>query len=209
MWQRLAFVLFLLVPFCGAADKYQETKLASWDFISGGQVELALRFGQVEVIPSEEPRLTLIYVMRSRHKDFSRKVETQFEVGPAQAKLSLRGPSQGTIDVQLKVPLLTDLYLRVFAGDISVGRIEGSKDVETRAGDIRIFLPQTSDLGSVDASTHAGDVKAPFGKAHGWIGNKLEYQGGGKYRLHAHTFAGDIDIDILAAEATTARPEIL
>jgi hypothetical protein len=67
-------------------------------------------------------------------------------------------------------------------------------DVETRAGDILISLADHADLGPVDASTHAGDVNAPFGKPHGWIGSKLDYNGGGKNRLHAHTFAGDIDL---------------
>jgi len=51
----------------------------------------------------------------------------------------------------------------------------------------------------VDASTHAGDVAAPFGQPHGWIGNSLKYQGTGAYRIHAHTLAGDVRLHKLEA----------
>jgi len=73
-----------------------------------------------------------------------------------------------------------------------IGQINGNQNVETYAGDILIRVPQQRNYGSVDASTHAGEISAFFGKSKGWIGNSLKYQGQGQYRVHVHTFAGDI-----------------
>jgi DUF4097 and DUF4098 domain-containing protein YvlB len=110
------------------------------------------------------------------------------------------------MDVELRIPAHVNLYVRVSAGDVSIDPVEGSLDVETHAGDIRIKLPEHMDLGMVDASTHAGDVNAPFGKPHGWIGGKLEYDGGGKYRIHAHTLAGDIDLEESSVNRADSGP---
>jgi len=194
MLGRLAALLLVLAPLCHASDSYTETREQSWDFTAGGRVELHLSSGDLKVSPGDDNHISVRYRMQSDHADFISKVKTRFEVTPSNASLRVSGPHNGSIDVELKVPARSSLYLRVFAGDIVVGPIEGDKNVETHAGDILIDLPEHFDVGAVDASTHAGDVTAPWGKPHGWIGNSLKYAGGGKYNIHAHTFAGDIDL---------------
>jgi len=45
----------------------------------------------------------------------------------------------------------------------------------------------------VDASVRFGDVKGDqFGDPKGWLGNSIHKEGPGKYKLHAHVFAGDL-----------------
>jgi len=200
MFQRIALVLLALVPFCHGNDNYSKTNTQSWEFSPAGQVDLRVRYGDVHIVPADDSHLTIAYTMHSNHADFIQKVEEQFDVKGAKAMLTLKAPHNGGIEVELKVPARTDIYLRLAAGDIRLGPIEGNKDLETHAGDIDVDLVDPASYGPVDASTHAGDVTAPFGKPRGWIGNSLNYQGAGSYRIHAHTLAGDITFH----EAATA-----
>jgi DUF4097 and DUF4098 domain-containing protein YvlB len=193
MLRRWLAVLLVLAPLCFANDKYSETKTQSWNIADGAKLDVQLRFGDLRVVSADDSRLSISYTTHSNHADFSRKVQARFLVTPNDAALKLTAPRSGSVDVELRVPSRSNLHVRVSAGDVSIDPVEGSLDVETHAGDIRIKLLEHVDLGSVDASTHAGDVNAPFGKPHGWIGSKLDYDGGGKYRIHA--LAGDIDIE--------------
>jgi hypothetical protein len=188
----LALVFLALVPFCHGDDKYSKTSTQSWAFVPAGQVELHVRYGDVHIMPADDAHLAITYTVHSNHADLLEKVEAQFEVNGAKAVLTLKAPRNGNAEVDVKVPARTDIYLRLEAGDIKLGRIEGNKDLETHAGDIDVDLIDPASYGPVDASTHAGDVVAPFGKPHGWIGNSLNYQGTGSYRIHAHTLAGDV-----------------
>ncbi len=194
MLQRIAFVVLAFVPFCHGDDQYSKTNTQSWEFAPAGQVELHVRYGDVHIVPADDSHLAISYTMHSNHADYIGKVEPQFEVQGAKAVLTLKAPHNGSIEVDLKVPVRTDIYLRLTAGDIHLGPIEGNKDLETHAGDIEVDLVDPASYGAVDASTHAGDVVAPFGKPHGWIGNSLNYQGAGSFHIHAHTLAGDVTL---------------
>ena len=203
MFKYVALFVLAVVPLALANDQYTQTATQSWDFAPGGRIELHMHYGDLQIVPSSDSRISLSYTMHSNHSDFIRKVVPDFEVTASNAILRLEAPHNGNVDVELRVPARSDLYVRVSAGDISVGPIEGNQNVETHAGDIEIQLPEHLKLARVDASTHAGEVSAPFGKTHGWIGNALKYDGGGQYRVHAHTFAGDIGFE----QAETARLE--
>lgn len=204
MFKYVALLVLAVVPWSVADDHYKQTATQSWDFVQGGRIELHLHYGDLRVVPTNDTRISLRYTMHSNHSGFIRKVVPDFEVTAANATLRIEAPRDGNVDVELAVPSRSDLYVRVSAGDISLGSIDGNQNVETHAGDIQIHLPEHLNLARVDASTHAGDVFAPFGKAKGWIGNSLKYDGGGQYRVHAHTFAGDIGF-VVAETAQTDR----
>lgn len=206
MLRRWAFVLLLVVPVCYANDKYSETRTQNWNIAEGAKLDVQLRFGDLRVVSTNDTHLSILYTTHSNHPNFSRKVEARFLVTPTSASLKLTAPHGGNVDVELRVPVRSNLHVRLSAGDVSIDPVEGSLDVETHAGDIRIKLPEHLDLGMVDASTHAGDVNAPFGKPHGWIGGKLDYDGGGKYQIHAHTLAGDIDFEPSATNRADSGP---
>jgi hypothetical protein len=132
--------------------------------------------------------------MHSNHSDFIQKVEPRFDVKGSKATLRLKAPRNGAVDVDLKVPSQTGVYIRLSGGDVTLGPIEGNKDVETHAGDIDIKIFRKASYGPVDASTRVGDVATAFGEPHGWLGHSFKYHGAGQYRLHAHTFAGDVKL---------------
>jgi hypothetical protein len=194
MIRRVAILLLVIGPVCGANSKYSETKTQTWAFRAGGRVELRLKGGDVRVLPARDSdHLTICYRIESDHKGFSRRVKAEFDVGASEADLRFRAPIDGSVNVDLEVPVQTSVYVRAKGGDLSVDGIEGDQDLETIGGDIAVDLPADLRFYRVDASTHFGDIdNSPFGDPKGWLGKRIHFRGEGKYRLHAHTFAGDI-----------------
>jgi Putative adhesin len=99
------------------------------------------------------------------------------------------------VQVTIAVPKETNLYARMRGGDLSVDGVTGDKDLELTGGDLRIQVPDPAEYGPVDLSVRFGDVSAnQFGSPKGWLGNSLKRDGNGRYRLHAHVFAGDLTL---------------
>ncbi|HTU34067.1 MAG TPA: hypothetical protein VMF66_09725 [Candidatus Acidoferrum sp.] len=201
MIRTIAVLLLAIAPVCSANNKYTETRSQSWQF-SGGRVELRLKAGDVHVLPATKPhQLVIRYTLESDDADFASKVKTDFEVNSSNAELRLQSPNHGSTDVYLEVPRGTDVYIRDFAGDVTIDGIEGNQDVQAFAGDIHLDLPPASTFYRVDASTRVGDIDdSPFGTPKGWIGKKIRFRGRGEYKLHVHVFAGDILFSTLSAK---------
>jgi hypothetical protein len=78
-------------------------------------------------------------------------------------------------------------------GDLSVQDVVGDKDLELTGGDLTIQVGSPEDYSHVDLSVKFGDISGTqFGDPKGWIGNSLQKDGNGKYKLHAHVMAGDL-----------------
>lgn len=201
MTARIALMLLTVAPVCSANARYSETKTQSWPFAAGGHLELRLKGGDVHVVPASDPtHLSIRYRMESAHADFASKVRAKFDVTSTDADLRFKSPNDGSVDVELEIPAQTSVYIRAQGGDLSVTGIEDDEDVQTIGGDITLDLPFAVKFYRVDASTHFGDIQnSPFGNPKGWLGGKLHYRGEGKYRLHAHTFAGDVRFSTLPA----------
>jgi hypothetical protein len=95
----------------------------------------------------------------------------------------------------IEVPALADVRVRLTAGNVEMAGIKGDKDIEANAGNLNINVGSSNDWGDVDASVTAGDIHAPaFQAAKGGLFRSLSWKGPGKYRLHAHLMAGDINL---------------
>jgi len=71
----------------------------------------------------------------------------------------------------------------------------GDKNVELHAGRIQIDIPQPELYGPRDASVMTGSIESSaFHVSKGGLFRSFEQLGPGKYRLHAHLMAGEIDL---------------
>jgi hypothetical protein len=201
MTKKLAVLLLAIAPVCGANNTYKGTKSQIWPFAPGGRIELRLKGGDVHIVPAPDSNHIVIrYTMESEHKDFASKVKPEFDVTSSRALLRFRSPMHGSVDVDLEVPTQTSILIRVKGGDVTVSGIDGDQDIRTIGGDINLELPADAKFHRVDVSTRVGDIhNSPFGAPNGWLGAKVHFRGDGKYRLHAHTFAGDIRFSSLSA----------
>ena len=158
------------------------------DFVSGGKVEMTLESGDYNIRASSDNR---IHVRWNEASGARVKLTTNGK----SADLRVENTPHNNFHATIEVPALTDLRIRLTAGDMSVTGIKGDKDIELNAGNVNISVGSSSDWGDVDASVTAGDIHAPaFQAAKGGLFRSLNWKGPGKYKLHVHLMAGDVNL---------------
>jgi hypothetical protein len=162
-------------------------------FQPGGTVKLDLSAGDWEVRAGASDKIVVQYFGDT---DQVKRVRTRFQVNGAVAKLTVDDTpthNNAGFHAVVEVPADSDLVVRLTAGDLNIGKIRGSKDIQSHAGDVNIEIADASDYGEVDLSVTAGDIDAsPFGGSRSGLFRKFRRSGTGQYRLHAHIGAGDL-----------------
>jgi len=156
-------------------------------------LRLHLHDGDFRIVGSDSDEVTIHTDGRNRAQ--TRRMQVQLKRTGDSLDITFLHVPKNEVQVTIAVPKQTNLYARMRGGDLSVDGVTGDKDLELTGGDLRIQVPDPAEYGPVDLSVRFGDVSAnPFGNPKGWLGNSLKRDGNGKYRLHAHVFAGDLTL---------------
>jgi hypothetical protein len=180
--------LLLAAPVVAAA----QTKVTDKAFVSGGKVDIHLEAGDYEVKASGDNhvRVTLSGDMGNTVADVV--------INAAHAGVNVHNtPNHSNhFHVVIEVPKISDVTIRLTAGDLDVDEITGSKDIESRAGDVKIAVGSPDNYSSVDASVSIGDVSTgPFpGAKGGLLSHGVKWTGKGKYTLRARLMVGDLKL---------------
>ena len=156
-------------------------------------LRLHLQDGDFRIVGSESDEVTIHTDGKNRAQ--TRKMQVQLKRTGDSLDITFLHVPKNEVQVTIAVPKQTNLYARMRGGDLSVDGVTGDKDLELTGGDLQIQVPDPAEYGPVDLSVRFGDVSAnQFGNPKGWLGNSLKRDGNGKYRLHAHVFAGDLTL---------------
>jgi len=163
---------------------------AEKDFVSGGKIEITLESGDYHIRASSDNRIHV------RWNEASAKgVQVKLTTSGKSAGLRVENTPHNNFHATIEVPALADLRIRLTAGNMEIAGIKGDKDIEANAGNLNISVGSSSDWSDVDASVTAGDLHAPaFKAATGGLFRSLKWKGPGKYRLHVHLMAGDVNL---------------
>jgi hypothetical protein len=160
-------------------------------FASGGRVRMDLSAGEYVVQGAQESRVHLEW--RVRDPDQLWRVKTRADVRGAQARIETDGPNNGGLRVVIRVPVRTDLDIRLTAGDLSIEGIDGNKDVDLYAGEVDVDVRRAADYRRVDASVWAGEIDAPaFSASKGGLFRSVDWNGTGPYYLRVSLWAGEV-----------------
>lgn len=156
-------------------------------------LRLHLRDGDYRIVASDSDDITIR--TDGKNRDGAKKVKVLLKRSGDALDITLSHVPKNECKVTIEVPRETNLYARMRAGDLSVDGVTGDKDLELLAGDLTIQGTDSAEYGPVDLSVKFGDVHGEqFGSPKGVVGNSLRRDGSGKYRLHAHVFAGDLTL---------------
>jgi hypothetical protein len=109
-----------------------------------------------------------------------------------EAFVRIDGPSNG-FEVDIRLPVRSDLDLDLSAGDLRIRDIVGSKTVDVWAGEVTIDVGDSSAYRKVEARVRFGELDArPFNVTKGGIFRSFKWEGRGGYDLRARLFAGEI-----------------
>lgn len=181
---------YMVVVFCSSiihAQSDPDMKSLSHALMSGAKVSLRLESGDYVVRPTDRE-----YIAVRWDPDPGVKVNLDVNAGTATLRVA-NTPQKGSFHAEIEVPRKTDLWIRLTAGDLDIGPLRGSKDIELRAGNLNIAIADPQDYSQVSASLYAGNLDASaFGMQKDGLFRSLNWHGSGQYRLHAHLMAGDL-----------------
>jgi hypothetical protein len=161
-------------------------------FAPGGKVRLDLCPSGVELIGKDDNLIRVTYDGKYSSSD---NVRVRLEVSGAHADLRITGCPHNNFKVTVEVPKSTNLYARMFAGQLNVNGIDGDKDVSMSAGQLTMEICKPEQCAHVEASVYSGDLSASaFGVGKGGLFRSFERSGPGKYRVYAHVGAGQLDL---------------
>ncbi|HXI27511.1 MAG TPA: hypothetical protein VNG89_03795 [Vicinamibacterales bacterium] len=189
-WISAAVAVAVLAVTVSAQDSRTSGSLDK-PFSAKGSVKMDLVAGDYHIVGSSENRVRIDWSVRD--PEALHKVRANAEVRGRDLSITTDGPSNNHLKFAIQVPNDSDLYVRMTAGDLTIEDIRGNKDVELRAGDLRIDVGRPEDYNRVDAGLWAGDLKASaFQIVKEGLFRSFDWKGNGPYRLHAHLLAGDL-----------------
>jgi hypothetical protein len=186
-------------PLAGTDQEGRAKESLERDFSQNGRIRMDLSAGDYRISGSPDSRIRLEWSLRdAAHLP---RVKARADVRDREATITTDAPSNKGLKVVIQVPKQADLYVRLTAGDLRIEGIQGNKDVEMHAGDVRIDVGRAEDYRNVDASVWAGDISAPpFRVNKGGLFRSFDWRGKGPYRLHAKLKAGDLHLFSKAEE---------
>lgn len=203
---RIASVCLLLllpaVAFGQKTDTLSETGQDHFtaDFPSGGQLRMHIRSSGVRITGSDENKIAIHF--SAPNTDDLHNVRVILKQTGNRGDLDIRGGPSNNFQITVEVPRNSDLYVRMFAGELQIRGIVGNKDLQIHAGDLELSGDHPGDYGPVNLSVTTGDLEASaFGVSKSGLfrsfhaNTALHKARAGKYSLYAHVGAGDLTID--------------
>ena len=158
-------------------------------FASNGQVRMRLCPSGVSLIGRDDG------VLRVSYHPTNENVRVRLQTSGSAAELRVTGCPHNNFQLTVEVPKSSGIHVRMFAGQLDVWGVTGDKDVELSAGQLTMDIGEPDDYSRVDASVSTGELDAAaFNVNKGGLFRSFDHTGPGKYRLHAHVGAGQLDL---------------
>ena len=155
-------------------------------------LEIDLGPGDYQIVASASDSIAVTY--DETNPGALGNLKVQIDSGHGQNHLKIAGP-KSNFHAVIEVPRKTDLRVRMSAGGLTIGDVEGNKDIEVVAGNLKLNSLRPQDYAEADFSVRIGDVYAPlFKTAKTGLLRSFKTAGPGKYHLHAHVGIGDMTL---------------
>jgi hypothetical protein len=189
------------VPAAGQAQRWVEaTDIAnrpfSTDFAPGGQLRLCVRSGEVRIVGTTEPRISVELRGRNARGDRARKLKVRYQPQDAGGELRVSGGPKEDLTIIVRIPSETDLHARIPFGEVEIVNVRGNHDVHLSAGELTMDVGDPDDYASVKASVLAGELDAgPFDEHRDGLFRSFRTRGDGRYTLDVHVGAGELRLE--------------
>jgi len=158
-------------------------------FAANGRIRMDLCSAGIDVIGKEDDMLRV-------DADPTRgNTRVSIRVFGDRADVRVSGCPNNNYRVTIEIPKSSALQIRMFAGELNVNDVVGDKDVVLHFGELNIDMGKPEDYRYVEASVNSGDLEAGlFNVSKGGLFRSFDHTGPGKYRVHAHVGAGQLDL---------------
>jgi hypothetical protein len=158
-------------------------------FAAAGSIEMQLDGGDYTIKASTDEHVRVSFAGNTGN------AAADLTTTGTQATLAVKDTPHSNFRAIIEVPATSDLTVRLTGGNLDITSITGNKNIDSKAGNLAIAVPNANDYGAVDASVTAGDLKAgPFGESGSGLAPRVKWSGPGKYTLHATLGAGNLEL---------------
>jgi hypothetical protein len=160
-------------------------------FAAGGSIEMRLDGGSyvVRSVPEHSAGIRVTF------PDNAGDAVADLATSGNHATLAIRNTPHKAFRATIEVPPSAELTVHLAGGDLQVSAISGSKNIDCKAGNVGISVPDAKEYGMVDAAVQVGNLDAgPFGGTGSGLERHLTWSGPGKYALHVSLGAGDLEL---------------
>jgi hypothetical protein len=158
-------------------------------FSPGGRVRMDLCSSGIQVIGTDDPILRVSYHPERFY------VRVLIQISGDRADIRVTDCPHNNFQARIEIPKSSALYVRMMAGQLDVQDVVGDKDVALSFGQLNLDVGEPDQYGHVDASVNSGQLEASaFSISKGGLFRSFDRNGSGKYRLHAHVGAGQLDL---------------
>jgi hypothetical protein len=158
-------------------------------FAAAGSIEMHLDGGDYIIRASPDERIRVSFAGNTGN------AAADLGTSGTHANLAIRDTPHSNFRAIVEVPATADLTVHLSGGNLEVAAITGNKDIDSKAGNVRIAIPNSNDYGTVDAAVKVGDLNAgPFGDSGSGLSPHLKWSGSGKYTLRASLGAGNLEL---------------
>jgi hypothetical protein len=191
MKSKANFILLAAIALASCSSGPQEAPVVKVDkpFATAGGIEMQLDGGDYIIRASPDERIRVSFAGSTGN------ATADLGVTGTHANLTIRDTPHNNFRATVEVPATTDLTVHLTGGNLEVTEITGSKDIDSKAGNVEITIPNPNDYGTVDAAVTAGNLNAgPFGDSSSGLSPHLKWSGSGKYTLRASLGAGNLEL---------------
>lgn len=169
-------------------------------FPSGGQLRMHIRSSGVRITGTDQNKISIRFSVPD--SDSIRDVRVSLKQNGNLGDMDISGGPSNNFQIDIEIPRQSNLYFRMFAGELDIDHVDGNKDLQIHAGQMDITLPNANDYGPVDTSVTTGDLEvSAFGVSKSGLFRSFRSNtvpnksSAGKYSLYAHVGAGELDIN--------------
>jgi hypothetical protein len=186
---NLVLLAALAVASCSSQPDQPPVLKVDKPFAGAGSIEMQLDSGDYVISTSADEHIRVSFAGNTG------TAAAELGTNGAHANLAVKDTPHNNFRATVEVPAKADLTVHLTAGNLEVAAITGNKDIDSKAGNVEISIPNSNDYRTVDAAVKVGNLDAgPFGDSGSGLSPQLKWSGPGKYTLRASLGAGNLEL---------------
>src|SRR6266481_2897493 len=174
---------------CSSAPERAPVTKVDKPFAAAGSIEMQLDGGDYIIRAGPDERIRVLFAGNTGN------AAADLGTSGTHANLAIRDTPHSNFRATVEVPATADLTVHLTGGNLEVAAITGNKDIDSKAGNVAIAIPNSNDYATVDAAVKVGNLDAgPFGDSGSGLSPHLKWSGSGKYTLRASLGAGNLGL---------------
>jgi hypothetical protein len=173
---------------CSPGPEQPPVMKADKPFAAAGSIEMQLDGGDYIIRAGTDERIRVSFAGDTGN------ATADLETSGTHANLAIKDTPHSNFRATVEVPATADLTIHLTGGNLEIAAISGNKDIDSKARNVSISVPNSNDYAAVDATVSVGNLDAgPFGDSGSGLSPRLKWSGPGKYTLRASLGAGNLE----------------